>query len=53
MKSKSPQTRATTKSKRKKLIFEAHFADKTPEGFWEEVYYALRNMGVFDFDDKK
>ncbi|MFA6528061.1 MAG: hypothetical protein WCT46_00800 [Candidatus Gracilibacteria bacterium] len=25
-----------------------HYAKKTPEGLWEDVYEALRRMGVFD-----
>lgn len=30
------------------LIITTHYADKTPDGFWEEVYDALEYFGMFD-----
>lgn len=32
----------------KTLIITAHYADKTPEGLWEEVYKVLESFGFFD-----
>lgn len=30
------------------IVMTAHYAKKTPEGFWEGVYGALEYIGVFD-----
>lgn len=30
------------------LTMTCHYADKTPDGFWEDVYCILEHFGVFD-----
>ncbi len=33
---------------RSKITFTCKYAEKTPDGFWEDVYNALLRMGVFN-----
>lgn len=37
-----------TTNRGKRIRITAQYAKKTPKGFWEDVYRALRYAGVFD-----